>query len=254
MKLKTVSEAVEALVLEAMDPNYKKWRKANVTYRGTREDNPWPLDGINEYEGKFGYGLYTTPLSNKKMTKEYGKTWLIVGAIPDNPMKFNSINAAEIFFQGYAIKNGKGKDDIDKLRNFWKNTSIDKELTKLGYDGVEIKGREMVLFNPDKNKLKAFETERQLEKWYDDFFAPSTEKIEWEKSGDIYIPKRKSLNESLNFKLIEFYEDKDSKNTTYFYPTSDEIQFNKDTFIVIVNKKFDGEEHRQAHIQIQADL
>lgn len=177
-------------VAEAMDPNYKKWRKNNVTYRGTRADNPWPLDGINEYEGKFGKGLYTTPLSNKAMTKDYGKTWLIVGAIPRNPLKFRSINDAEIWLQQYAIKNGKGEDDIDKLRNFWKKHTIEDEMTKQGYDGILINGREMILFNPDKEKLRAFETERELEKWYDDFFSPSTEPVEWDGKGGYVDPKR----------------------------------------------------------------
>jgi len=196
MRLKTVS----ASILEAMDPNFKKWRKANVTYRGTREDNPWPLDGIDEYEGKFGKGLYTTPLSNKTMTKDYGKTWLIVGAIPQNPKKFRSINDAEIWLQQYAIKNGEGNDDLDKLRDFWKKHTIADEMVKSGYDGIEISGREMVLFNPVKDKLRAFETERQLEMWYDDFFAPSTERIEWvKKDGNMYIPKKKGdVEESIN--------------------------------------------------------
>jgi len=185
---------VITFVVEAMDPNYKKWRKANVTYRGTREDNPWPLDGIDEYEGKFGKGLYTTPLSNKAMTKDYGKTWLIVGGIPKNPIKFRSINDAEIWFQQYAVKNGKGADDIDKIRNFWSGKSgrtIDSEMTKQGYDGVLISGREMVLFNPDKEKLRAFETERQLEKWYDDFFSPSTDPVEFDGKGGFVDPTKK---------------------------------------------------------------
>lgn len=192
MRLRTVSQAIN----EAMSPEFKKWRKANVTYRGTSDEHPWPLDGIDEYEGKFGKGLYTTPLSNKAMTKDYGKTWLIVGAIPNNPLKFRNINDAEIWLQQYAIKNGKkGEDDIDKLRNFWKKTSIEKEIIKLGHDGIEISGREMVLFNPNKDKLRAFETEKQLEMWYDDFFAPSISKIEWVKEkGGLVVPKKPDSN------------------------------------------------------------
>jgi hypothetical protein len=42
-------------------------------------------------------------------------------------------------------------------------------MIKLGYDGLIIKGREMVNYNPDNNKIKYFETENQLYMYYEDF-------------------------------------------------------------------------------------
>jgi len=198
MKLKTISQVLN----EAMDPNYRKWRKNNVSYRGSRKDDP--LDGIDEYDGKFGKGLYSTPSSNKTMTKDYGTRFILVGAVPSNPLKFRNVNEAEIWLQQMMIRvmkeRKKGEDDIDSLRNFHKYSSIEKEVTKLGYDGIMIVGREMVLFNPKERDVKVFKTEKQLEMWYDDFHAGETESM--------YPKKAAAVKESLVNIEFEF----DDKN------------------------------------------
>lgn len=159
MKLKTITDSIN----EAMSAEFKKWRKANVTYRGSQKDTPF--EGITKYDGVMGRGLYSTPISNKSMAKGYGKLFIMVGAIPKNPVVVDSINAWEMFEQKLIMK--VLKTDFPDKREFNKKHKIDEELVKLGYDGVIIKGREMVLYNPNPDEIEYFESEDELEKYYE---------------------------------------------------------------------------------------
>lgn len=161
MKLKTISEKI---ILEAMDPGYRKWRKSHVSYRGSKEENP--LDGIDEYDGVMGKGLYTTALSNKSMAKGYGTRWIMVNAIPQKPLVFKSINGWEIWLQKLMMD--VLNSDTPNQNKFFEKTTIEDEVKKLGYDGVIITGREMVLYDPNDKDVRFFKTEREVEDWYED--------------------------------------------------------------------------------------
>lgn len=144
---------------ESID-DYRKWKRKNVTLRGIKE-----FGKPNEVYGSFGNGLYTVPLGNKSMAKQYGNVYFVVNAIPKNPKVVDSLNTAEIFIQkvinNFCKENGK-----DYSRTYFeKNTTIEDEIKKMGYDGVVIKGREMVNFNPEN--VKYFKTEDQLIRYYD---------------------------------------------------------------------------------------
>jgi len=84
----------EFLILNENTIDYKVWKKNNVTLRGVREGN-----NDNQIYGSFGSGLYTAPLNNKKLIKEYGELRFVVNAIPKNPKIVNSLNDAEIWRQ-----------------------------------------------------------------------------------------------------------------------------------------------------------
>ena len=140
--------------------DYLRWKRKNVTLRGIKE-----LGKHNEVYGSFGKGLYTVPLSNKAMAKTYGDVYFLVNAIPKKPYVVQGINAAEMLRQGlvdkFCKKNGKDYDP----RYFDANTTMEKEMQDNGYDGLIIKGREMVNYNPPEDVLY-FENERQLENYY----------------------------------------------------------------------------------------
>jgi len=140
------------LIFEEFDQTkYLKWKKQNVTFRGMKsvsEDN-------NVYDS-WGKGLYTVPLSNKAMAKEYGKVYFVIGAIPKKPIIVQSVNSAEIFRQKLIIdfckKKGAERDYDSSF--FEKYTSMEKELLNQGHDGFIIKGREIVNYKPEKILLK----------------------------------------------------------------------------------------------------
>ena len=46
---------------------YKDWKRKNVTLRGMKK-----VGEVNQVYGSIGNGLYTVPLSNKAMAKQYG--------------------------------------------------------------------------------------------------------------------------------------------------------------------------------------
>ena len=149
------------------DASYKKWKKENVTYRGMKS-----VGVANKVFGSFGNGLYTVPLSNKAMAKQYGTVFFVVGAIPKNPKIVNSLNDAEILRQSLIVNFcKKNKHDKDYDPGFFEqNTSMEKELIKLGFDGLIIKGREMVNYKPPKN-INYFEKESQLIDYYEKTIA-----------------------------------------------------------------------------------
>lgn len=162
----------EELNKENKSNDYKIWKRKNVTLRGIKDEG----SQYNNSGARFGDGLYTAYLSNRAMAKEYGDVKFVVGARPKNPKKFNDANQAEIWLYNdliypYLKKNGL-KDDI---REFHKNTNIRAEMLKNGYDGLDIKGREVVNYTPEDDKILYFSNERQLENYYYDIISKKNE-------------------------------------------------------------------------------
>ncbi len=146
---------------------YLKWKRKNVTIRGVKEAGE--ENGGGDMLGK---GLYTAALSNKDLAKQYGKIYFVVGAKPKTPKVFNTLNQWELWFYNtlvYAYSKKKGKEYPDK-RDFNSSTTIEKELLKLGYDGIEITGREMVNFTPS-NDIRYFSNEYELEDYYETYIS-----------------------------------------------------------------------------------
>jgi len=138
---------------------FSLWKRKNVTLRGIKE-----LGKPNEVYGSFGKGLYTVPLSNKSMAKQYGDVYFVVNAIPKKPKVVQSLNDAEILRYRLVDKYCKDNNVDYSLSFFENNTSMDIEMMKLGYDGLIIKGREMVNYKP--NDIKYFRTENELERYH----------------------------------------------------------------------------------------
>jgi hypothetical protein len=141
---------------------YLTWKRKNVTLRGIKN-----LGEHNSGFASYGTGLYTAALSNKSMAKEYGTVYFLVNARPKHPKVVQSVNEAEIFLQQlikqYCKDRGRERYDTGF---FYSETSIKDEMLRLGYDGLEIKGREMVNYTPDEDSILYFQTERQLEDYY----------------------------------------------------------------------------------------
>lgn len=146
------------------DYNYLKWKRKNVTLRGS---NNFDYTSPNGGFAAFGSGLYTATLSNAQLAKKHGTLFFVVGAIPKHPKVVNSWNGAELFMQDLIVKYGK-KHNIDNYfdakKHFEKNTSIKDEMIANGYDGLIIKGREMVNYTP--GDVKYFRTEEGLKDYY----------------------------------------------------------------------------------------
>jgi hypothetical protein len=141
---------------------FSLWKRKNVTLRGIKE-----LGKPNEVYGSFGKGLYTVPLSNKSMAKQYGDVYFVVNAIPKKPKVVQSLNDAEILRYRLVDKYCKDNNVDYSLSFFENNTSMDIEMMKLGYDGLIIKGREMVNYTP--NNIKYFKTENELQNYYEHY-------------------------------------------------------------------------------------
>jgi hypothetical protein len=149
--------------------SYNTWKRNNVTLRGIKtpgqENNVW---------GSFGKGLYTVPLSNKSMAKQYGQVYFVVNAKPKNPKIVSDLNLAEIFMHKLKLdyyrryhENADTDDfsNYDKSRKYFdNNTTIEDEMINLGYDGFVIKGREMVNYKP--KDVLYFKDENQLKNYY----------------------------------------------------------------------------------------
>lgn len=146
---------------------YLRWKRQNVTIRGMQE-----LGKENNGMASFGQGLYTAALGNRELARKYGKVYFVVGATPKHPKVVNSWNDAEIFLQQVVAQYGKKigiNDYFDAKRDFDTKTNVREEMLKLGYDGLVIRGREMVNYTPDENKIRYFENENQLIQYYEDF-------------------------------------------------------------------------------------
>ena len=140
---------------------YLKWKRKNVTIRGAKE-----VGQANGGGGMLGLGLYTAPLSNKALAKQYGKVYFVLNAIPKHPLVVDGLNAWEIWAQRNLF--GMFNDEnYPNQREFFQKTTIEDEMQKRGYDGVIIKGREIVNFSPPDNVL-FFENEKQLQMYYED--------------------------------------------------------------------------------------
>jgi hypothetical protein len=164
MNLNKIIQIIQEEVSNFNNNDYLKWKRANVTLRGMSVEG----DIENGAGAMLGQGLYTAFLSNRAMAKQYGDVYFVVGAIPKHPKVFNTLNDWEIWrgntlIYNYSKVNGINHSD---MRYFDEHTSISAELQKMGYDGIVIKGREMVNFTPSDN-IHYFRTEQQLENWYD---------------------------------------------------------------------------------------
>jgi hypothetical protein len=146
--------------LNESNSKYKLWKRKNVTLRGIKE-----LGKDNGVYGSYGNGLYTVPLSNAKMAKEYGRLYYVLNAKPKNPKILNTLNDAEIWIQNlinsYCLKNNQKYSRT----YFENNTTIEKQMLELGYDGLIIKGREVVNYKPEN--IIYFENDNQLERYYE---------------------------------------------------------------------------------------
>jgi len=145
--------------------NYLKWKRENVTIRGIQE-----LGKENNGMASFGQGLYTAALGNREMARKYGKVYFVVGAIPKHPKIVNTWNDAEIFIQHVVMRYGKEKgidDYFDAKRDFDSKTNVKDEMLRLGYDGLVIRGREMVNYTPDNDNIRYFNNENELMNYYE---------------------------------------------------------------------------------------
>lgn len=189
---------------EARASDYLSWKRKNVTIRGVKEAGE-----ENNAGAMLGRGLYTAFLSNKDLAKQYGKVYFVLGAIPKNPKVFNTLNEWEIWFYNtlvYKYSKEKGSEYPDK-RDFTANTTIEDEMQKLGYDGIVIKGREIVNFKPDDN-IKYFSNEDQLENYYET------------------VIRKEPLDEEslLNEKLTNIEDDVDMLYELYFRAGVEEVE------------------------------
>jgi len=141
--------------------DYLKWKRKNVTLRGIRE-----VGNENGGSAILGRGLYTAALANKDLAKQYGTVQFVLNAIPKKPKIFNTLNDWEVWFYNilvFKFSKEQGKDYPDK-RDFSDKTTIEAEMMKLGYDGIIIKGREMVNYTPEN--VLYFQNEQQLENYF----------------------------------------------------------------------------------------
>lgn len=149
------------ILCEFDEIGYKNWKRKNVTLRGMKS-----VGNDNGVYGSLGNGLYTVPLSNKSMAKQYGTVYFVVNAIPSKPKIFDGLNSWEIF--RHKLKQdalGMDSSEMD-VRDFeTKGFTIEEEMMKLGYDGAIIKGREMVNYKP--KDILYFKTENELRSYYD---------------------------------------------------------------------------------------
>lgn len=146
-------------LFEANDPAYLKWKRANVMYRGVSSGDTSKAN--TDFSGVMGAGLYLAHLSNKEMARKYGKVYFVVGGRPKNPVKVKNMNDWDMWAQNNLYLK---HDEWDGKREFSKVTTIEKEVQNMGYDGVEIIGRELVNYKP--GELKYFETEDDLKRYY----------------------------------------------------------------------------------------
>jgi hypothetical protein len=153
-------------IFESVEYNHKeylKWKRKNVTIRGAKN-----VGQANGGGGMLGLGLYVAPLGNKALAKQYGTVYFLVGAIPKSPLVVDSLNEWEIWSQrNLFMKYSTGS--FPDQRAFFKHTTVEAEMQEMGYDGVIIKGREMVNYNPTEDDIKYFQNERQLQMYYEDF-------------------------------------------------------------------------------------
>ena len=157
----SLRKIIKNLLLEEFNQkDYLRWKRKNVTLRGMQE-----LGKENGGMAMLGQGLYTAFLGNREMARKYGTVRFVVNAIPKNPKVFRSINEWEIWFQNTIVlpiskslgKNYPDGRDVNDIKD---------AVMKLGYDGIVIRGREMVNYTPPDN-IMYFQNERQLMDYYE---------------------------------------------------------------------------------------
>ena len=161
MKIILKEQQLLTIIEQNTDANYLKWKRKNITIRGIKE-----VGEENNAGAMLGKGLYTAFLSNRDLAKQYGNVYFVLNAIPTKPKIFNTLNEWEIWFYNtlvYKFSKENGKDFPDK-RDFNSKTTIEDEMKKLGYNGIIIKGREMVNFEPEN--VKYFKNEISLKDYY----------------------------------------------------------------------------------------
>lgn len=219
---KTLSEN---FMREAND-DYKKWKRKNVALRGIA-NNPGEYNGVGSIS--LGDGLYTAHLGNKEMARKYGKVYFVVNGRPKHPIVFDSVNRAEIWLQqNLYFKNYKNMRDFDA------HTSVKDEILKLGYDGIEIKGREMVNFKPEN--VLYFKTEPELIQYYE-----TNVKSEIYKEGLPGKPDDRKLGKSLSDQTATPY-------VTIFRAAPININEFSDKDYVTLSKKFAIEHAENNHV------
>jgi hypothetical protein len=142
---------------------YLNWKRKNITLRGISDSTD--ENGYNGAGASFGDGLYTAFLSNKSLAKGYGKVYYVLNAIPKHPKIVDSWNNAEIFTQN-VVNNWCKKNNLSyNPHEFYSKTNLKDEMLRLGYDGLIIKGREMVNYTPPDN-IVYFKNENELYSYF----------------------------------------------------------------------------------------
>lgn len=169
LKRKSMNEELYKMrrLIEAYDPEhstYLAWKRKNVTIRGVKE-----LGSENSAGAMLGQGLYTAFLSNRSLAREYGRVYFVVNAIPKKPKVFETLNDWEIWYQYnllLPVSRATGLDYPSARVYYKQGHRIEDDMIKLGYDGIVIKGREMVNFKPDNDNIKYFDDEYSLKHYY----------------------------------------------------------------------------------------
>lgn len=151
-----LTEQQYKLISEQSHSDYLRWKRKNVTIRGIKEAGQ-----ENNAGAMLGSGLYTAFLSNREMARKYGEVHFVVNAIPKNPKIFQYLNDAEIYLQNLVTIYCKSKNVPRSLNYFNDNTTVATEMLNNGYDGIVVKGREIVNYTPPDNVLY-FKNEKQL--------------------------------------------------------------------------------------------
>ena len=138
---------------------YLRWKRKNVSFRGMGE-----VGKENGGSSVLGAGLYTASLSNKSMARGYGKLYFVVNAVPQKPLVFNTLNEWEIWSWNRLYVGKDGKPD---KRAFFATNTIEDAVQKMGYDGIVIKGREMVVFNTENLDIRYYQDEEQVQGYYE---------------------------------------------------------------------------------------
>jgi hypothetical protein len=143
---------------------YLKWKRRNVSFRGM--SNSGTID--NGGGAMLGDGLYTAALSNKRLARQYGEVYFVVNARPTKPKIFRTLNDWEIWEFNTLITDYCRKQGVEPdKRYFFNHTSIRDEMLKLGFDGIEITGREYVNYTPDEDEIRYYTDEDQVMGYYE---------------------------------------------------------------------------------------
>lgn len=156
-----IREAIMDADLAQDRKEYLAWKRKNVSLRGIREEGRTENGGM----ARFGAGLYTAALSNRRMAREYGTVYYVVNAVPKNPIVFNDANEAEIWIGNTLMPMYIGKSRFPDSRKFYEMTTLEDAIMKLGYDGLMIKGREMVNYDPPDD-VRYYKDEYQVESYW----------------------------------------------------------------------------------------